>query len=118
MSKISIEKKTISNKAYRRVLETTDQLQVVVMCLLPNQDIPEEVHPHTTQFIRIEKGSALVKVNGKLSHLVAGDSIVIPSGKKHYVKNSSLKDPLQLYTIYSPPEHPPGLIQKKMISPT
>jgi mannose-6-phosphate isomerase-like protein (cupin superfamily) len=39
------------------------------------------------------------------------DVVIIPAGKEHYVKNTGDKD-LKLYTIYSPPEHPPETVHK------
>jgi len=110
MSKIRLEKATIDNSNYRAVINTTKQMQLVLMCLLIGEDIPEETHPNTTQFIRVEKGTAKVVVDGVAKRLSDGDSIVINAGSKHYVKQTGL-DTLKLYTIYSPPEHPKGLVQ-------
>jgi mannose-6-phosphate isomerase-like protein (cupin superfamily) len=112
MAKIDIEQKTLTNKAYRKVLVTTKQMQLVVMNLPILEDIPEEVHKVTTQFIKVEKGNALVIVSGKNYKLTDGDSIMIPANTKHYVKNIGNAN-LLLYNIYSPPEHPDKLIQKK-----
>ncbi len=54
---INIEKPTLENKYYRRVLYTTPQNQIVLMSIPPGEDIPLGVHPTTTQFIRIEAGT-------------------------------------------------------------
>ena len=110
--KVSIEKKTLSNNNYRKVLYTTKQQQLVVMSLPVGDDIPMEKHPHTTQFIRIEKGIAQAIVDGKKYKLVDGDAIIIPQNTEHYIKNIG-SNTLKLYTIYSPPEHPINTIQKK-----
>jgi mannose-6-phosphate isomerase-like protein (cupin superfamily) len=115
--KVNIEKKTISNKNYRKVLYTTDQTQLVVMNIPVSGDIPSEVHPKTTQFIRIEKGSGQITVGSKKYSVLDGDSVIIPANTRHYVKNTHKSAPLLLYTIYSPPEHPPGLVQKTSPSP-
>lgn len=118
--KINIEKKSIANKYYRKVLCTTPQMQLVLMSIPPTDDIPLETHVSTTQFIRVESGTCLVLVSGKRHRLSSGDSIVIPPSTQHYVKNTG-KTPLKLYTIYSPPEHKPDTIQlkhpKKIMSP-
>ena len=106
--KVNIENKTISNNKYRKVLFTTEQMQLVVMCLLPGEDIPKEKHKDTTQFIRIEKGECYITVENKKFRLKKDDSIIIPANTWHYVKNSSKKK-LKLYTIYTPPEHKPGV---------
>jgi mannose-6-phosphate isomerase-like protein (cupin superfamily) len=110
--KLKLEKKTTTNKNYRKVLVTTKQMQVVVMNIPVNEDIPLEVHPKTTQFIHIKSGSGLVQIDSKKYNVSKNDDIIIPSGTQHYVKNTG-NTPLLLYTIYSPPEHEHKLIQKK-----
>src|SRR3989338_7317408 len=107
----NIEEATLDNPAYRRVLATTINLQVVLMSLRPRQEIGREVHPTTTQFIRIEHGTGLAIVNGQEYQLFDGVYIVIPPSTWHNIRNLSQTDPLQLYTIYSPPEHEVALIE-------
>lgn len=109
--RIDIEKATIHNNTYRKVLFTTGQTQLVLMSIPPGDDIHSEVHPHTTQFIRIEKGTGVAYVSGHKHLLRDGIAIVIPAGKRHYIKNTG-NTPLKLYTLYSPAEHPDGLIQR------
>lgn len=109
--KINIETSTIKNQAYRKVLYTTKQTQLVLMSLLPNEDIPRETHPSITQFIRIENGSCVAYLNGKQLKLKKNDSLIIPSGTEHYIKNTG-KTELKLYTLYSPPNHPVGLLEE------
>ncbi len=105
----NIENQTISNKFYRNVKYTDDNIQIVLMNLQPGEDIPEEKH-NGTQFIRIESGKGLAMVSGKSYNLHDGVSITIPKMTKHYIKNIS-NTPLTLYSIYSPPEHPKKLVQ-------
>jgi mannose-6-phosphate isomerase-like protein (cupin superfamily) len=38
--------------------------------------------------------------------------VVIPSGTEHNVINTSTTTALRLYTLYSPPEHPPGTVHR------
>lgn len=109
--KANIEKETLENTFYRKVLFTGEDLQLVVMCLKPGEDIPMETHEHINQFFRVEAGEALVIINGKEFNLKKDEVIVVPAGAEHYVKNSGNKD-LKFYTIYAPPEHPPGTIHK------
>ena len=40
------------------------------------------------------------------------DAVVVPAGTHHNVVNSSKTETLKLYTIYSPPNHPPGTVHK------
>lgn len=101
---IDLERKTIQNeKYYRHVIQTTKQMQLVLMNILPLGDIKKEVHPHTTQFIRVESGYGYAIVDGKRSSLSDGRAIIIPPGSEHYIKAG--KKGMKLYTIYSPPEH-------------
>ena len=110
--KIRIEKQTLQNPNYRRVLSTTTNQQLVLMSLKPEEHIGMEKHPNTTQFIKIERGVAKAYVNGKLFIINAGESLIVSPGELHDVWNLSREDSLKLYTIYSPPEHPPDLIQR------
>jgi len=50
-----IEKITLENENFRRVLYTAKNCQLVVMSLKPGEDIGEEVH-ELDQFIRCEAG--------------------------------------------------------------
>ena len=107
----NIEKDTIENEDYRRVLYT-GKMQLVLMSLKPGEDIPSEVHPEIDQFFRIEQGEAYIKVNHEEFNLKEDDIIIIPAGSEHYVKNSSEDKVLKVYTIYTPAEHPEGTIHK------
>lgn len=109
----NIERDTLKNKYYRKVLFTGDEIQLVVMSLKVGEDIPFEIHPQTDQFIRVEKGNALIIVDGKRFQLKDGGVVVVPRGLKHYVKNTSRKYDLKLYTIYSPPNHPIGTLHER-----
>jgi mannose-6-phosphate isomerase-like protein (cupin superfamily) len=110
----NIEKSTLANKAYRKVLFTTPQQQLVVMALQSNDFIDNERHPTTTQFIRIERGTGIAKVANSTYKLSAGVGLVIPPNTWHYIKNTGT-DLLQLYTIYSPPMHPPHMLSMNHI---
>ncbi len=110
----NIEKETLDNNFYRKVLFTTDHQQLVLMNIKPNEDIEFEHHPNNDQFIRIEKGSGYLLIGPKKEfkyQLSDGISATIPAGTWHQVINTSNTEPLKLYTIYSPPNHPRGLVQ-------
>ena len=109
----SIEKETLNNSYFRRVLFTGKHSQLVVMCLQPDEEIGNEVHSDSDQFFRIEEGEAKFVINGKEEHLArAGDAVVVPAGTYHNVINTSSTKPLKLYTIYSPSQHPDGTVHK------
>lgn len=107
-----IEELTVKNKYFRHVLFTGKHAQLVVMSLRSGEDIGEEVHKTVDQFFRIEEGQARFVFNKKERHDVkVGDAVVVPAGTLHNVINTGKKE-LKLYTIYSPPNHPDGIIRK------
>ncbi len=112
---INIESSTLNNKLYRRVIYTTPQMQLVLMSLLPGEDIPMEIHP-TSQFMRVEGGTALVQIGNMVYNLRKDDIAIIPANTYHYVKNLGNEE-LSLYLIYSPPEHLDGEITIRQPAP-
>lgn len=111
----NIESETINNESYRRVLNTTPNQQLVLMNILPHEEIGNEVHPTTTQFIRVESGKGKAIINNQEEYILNKDSaITISPNTYHNIINDG-DTPLKLYTIYSPPEHKPNLIQEKNV---
>ena len=108
----NIEKETVENEDYRRVLFTGEKMQLVVMSLKPGEEIPLERHDDIDQFIRIEEGEAFVKIGEDEFSLEDDDVVIVPAGNKHYVKNTSQDKDLKLYSIYATPEHPPNTVHK------
>jgi mannose-6-phosphate isomerase-like protein (cupin superfamily) len=107
-----IEKRTKENDYFREVLFTGPLSQLVVMSLNPGEDIGLETHLETDQFIRVEEGKGKAILDGQEYPLKAGLVLAIPAGTEHNIINSSSKEALKLYTIYTPPEHPHGTIHK------
>ena len=103
---VNIEKETLDNTDYRRVLYTAHNSQLVLMSLHSGEEIGEEVH-HLDQFIRVEQGEAIVILEGESFPLGADHAVIIPADTKHNVVNSGNED-LKLYTLYAPPEHKDG----------
>ncbi len=106
----NIERDTLENQDYRRVLFTGPNLQLVLMTLRPGDEIGVEVHDGHDQFIRVEEGQGVVVMDGERSPLEDGTAVVIPAGVEHNVINTSGEAPLRLYTLYAPPEHPEGTV--------
>jgi mannose-6-phosphate isomerase-like protein (cupin superfamily) len=100
-----IEKETGKNTDFRRVLYTGKHSQLVLMSLKPGEEIGEETHSDVDQFFRFEKGEGKVIIDGVENRVKDGDAVIVPSGARHNVVNTSKKSELKLYTIYSPPEH-------------
>jgi mannose-6-phosphate isomerase-like protein (cupin superfamily) len=107
----NIEKLTLENEYFRKVLYTDARVQLVVMCLRPNEDIGAEVH-QLDQFIRIEKGEGKAILDDTEYSLTDGSVVVVPSGTKHNIINLSGSNPLKLYTVYAPPNHKDGTVHK------
>jgi mannose-6-phosphate isomerase-like protein (cupin superfamily) len=108
-----IESQTLKNKYFRKVLFTGKHAQLVLMSLKPGEEIGNEVHDHVDQFFRVEQGKAKFVLNGKEKHLVSADgAAIVPAGTYHNVINASKTEPLKLYTVYSPPNHPDGTVHK------
>ena len=108
----NIETKSLENTNFRQVLFTTPLTQLVVMSLLPGEDIGLEAHDDRDQFIRVEAGEGRAVLNGVDHELSDGMAVVVPAGTGHNVINTSDTDPLKLYTIYSPPEHADGTVHR------
>jgi len=106
----NIEKTTLENSFFRKVLYTSSNLQLVAMSLKPLEDIGMEVHETVDQFFRVEKGVGRAIINGAESALEDGVVVVVPAGANHNIINTSSDQDLKLYTIYSPPNHPVGRI--------
>ncbi len=100
-----IETATKKNEDFRRVLYTGRYSQLVLMSLKPGEEIGEEVHEDVDQFFRFEEGEGKVVIDQTEHKVKDGTAVVVPSGSKHNVINTSKKSKLKLYTIYSPPEH-------------
>ena len=104
-----IEELTEDNTDFRRVLYTGKNLQLVLMAIEPGEDIGEEVHEDRDQFFRVEKGKGEVVIDGNRSKVKSDDAVIVPAGARHNIVNTGSK-PLQLYTLYAPPEHRDGTV--------
>ena len=110
--KSNIEKDTLGNSNFRRVLYTGKHSQLVLMTLRPSEEIGEEVHKTVDQFFRFEKGEGTVFIDDIKYRVADGDAVIVPAGARHNVTNTSKTKELKLYTIYSPPEHQDGTVRK------
>jgi mannose-6-phosphate isomerase-like protein (cupin superfamily) len=108
--KTNIEKDTLDNNNFRKVLYTSKHVQLVLMTLRPGEEIGEEVHNENDQFFRIEGGHGKCIIDGHEYDISDGDAIVIPTGSKHNIINIDKSD-LRMYTIYAPPHHKDGILR-------
>lgn len=105
-----LESQTENNPFFRKVLHTNRHQQLVLMNLAPEEEIGMEVHPKTSQFIRVESGTGKAILDGRTFRLKPGDGVVVDPGTRHNIIAG--KHGLKLYTVYSPPEHEPGLVEE------
>lgn len=108
--KDNIEELTTSNENFRKVLYTGAHCQLVLMSLLPGEDIGMEVHEENDQFFRFESGKGKVVINETEYEVEDGDAVVVPAGAQHNIISVG-ETPLKLYTIYSPAHHKDGIIR-------
>lgn len=106
----NIEKLSLENDNFRKVLYTAKNTQLVLMSLLPNEEIGEEIHD-VDQFLRIEQGTGKAILNGISYDIEDGSVVIVPEGTKHNFINIG-SEPLKLYSLYMPPHHQDGVIHK------
>lgn len=109
--KENIERLTVENENFRKVLYTGQHTQLVLMSLKPNEEIGAEIHKDNDQFFRFEAGEGKCIIDGNEYEVGDGDAIVIPAGAKHNVINTSSSVALKMYTIYAPPHHKDQIVR-------
>ena len=110
--KSNIEKDTLKNANFRKVLYTGEHTQLVLMTISPKEEIGLETHPENDQFLRFEAGRGRVEIDGNRYTVKDGDAVIVPAGARHNVTNVSSTEELKLYTIYSPPHHKDQIVRK------
>lgn len=106
----NIETLSLANEAFRQVLYTDKNSQLVLMSLLPGEEIGVETHD-VDQFLRIEKGTGTAILNGVSHDIADGSAIIVPAGTKHNIINSDSSS-MKLYTLYTPPHHKDGIVHR------
>lgn len=112
---IDIEAATLANERYRTTLWTGSNLQMTVMAIEPGHDIGLEVHDDGDQFLRVEGGRGRVQMGPAQDDLPFdrevedGWVILVPAGTWHNVTSIG-EEPLKVYALYAPPEHPHGTV--------
>ena len=109
--KDNIENITKDNSNYRKVLYTGKHSQLVLMNLLPLEEIGLETHEDNDQFFRFESGVGKVYIDDTVYDVRDGDAVVVPAGAKHNIVNTSDTLKLKLYTIYSPAHHKDAIVR-------
>jgi mannose-6-phosphate isomerase-like protein (cupin superfamily) len=109
--KSNIEKATLENNNFRKVLYSGHHLQLVLMSLKAGEEIGAEIHKDNDQFFRFEGGSGKCVIDGNEYSVKDGDVIVVPAGAKHNIMNVDSATKLKMYTIYAPPHHRDGIVR-------
>jgi mannose-6-phosphate isomerase-like protein (cupin superfamily) len=109
--KSNIEKATLENNNFRKVLYSGHHLQLVLMSLKAGEEIGSEIHKDNDQFFRFEGGSGKCVIDGNEYNVKDGDVIVVPAGAKHNIMNVDRAKQLKMYTIYAPPHHKDGIVR-------
>jgi mannose-6-phosphate isomerase-like protein (cupin superfamily) len=97
----------MENSSFRRVVETGEHSQIVLMSIPPGGEIGEEAHDHVDQVLVFVAGAGEAILNGERTPIGPGRLVFVPAGTKHNFVNSG-GEVLKLYTVYAPPEHAPG----------
>lgn len=109
--KIALEKATVDNSNFRKVLYTSKHSQLVLMSLEPLEEIGMETHPDNDQFFRFESGKGKCLIDGNVYEVQDGDAVIIPAGAMHNIINTDAEKQLKMYTIYSPAHHKDGIVR-------
>jgi len=105
----NLERETLENKNFRKVLYTAKHSQLVLMSLKPHEEIGMETHMGSDQFFRFEKGQGRGVIDGNFYEISKGSAIVVPTASEHNIINTGEAEDLKFYTIYSPAHHKDGI---------
>jgi mannose-6-phosphate isomerase-like protein (cupin superfamily) len=100
---IELKEAAKENDAFRRVVFTAAKSQVVLMSLLPGEEIGSEIH-ESDQLLYAVKGEGVAVINGVREPFEKGAILCVPAGAQHNVVNTGER-PMKLFTIYAPPQH-------------
>lgn len=110
-----IERETLDNQDFRRVAHVTPHMELTYYSInKTDARIPEEIHPSTTQFIRVEAGRGYALLDDMRKELRPDTYLIVFPGTRHEIVMEG-SAPLKLYSIYAPPVHPVGLVQQRRL---
>lgn len=113
----NIDNDTLENSDFRRVIFTGSHLQLVLMNILSGDEIGEETHINTDQFLRIESGNGILIIDDVEYNVSTDFGICIPAGSRHNIINTG-NTSMKLYSIYSPPHHSPDTVEHNAVKET
>ena len=107
---IDIKRAAKENSFFRKVLITAKKSQVVLMSLIPGEEIGTESHDGD-QLLYAVKGEGVAVINGVQEPFEKGAMLCVPAGAQHNVINTG-DEPFKLFTIYAPPQHAGGTVHE------
>ncbi|HKY49972.1 MAG TPA: cupin domain-containing protein [Candidatus Limnocylindria bacterium] len=107
---VDVKRAAKENSFFRKVLVTASKSQVVLMSLLPGEEIGTEIH-QGDQLLYAVKGRAVAVVNRTKEPFEKGTMLCVPAGTEHNVINTG-DEPFKLFTVYAPPEHADRVIHE------
>lgn len=107
---IDIKRAAKENIFFRKVLVTANKSQVVLMSLIPGEEIGTESHDGD-QLLYAVKGEGVAVINGVQEPFEKGTMLCVPAGAEHNVINTG-DEPFKLFTIYAPPQHAGGTVHE------
>lgn len=105
----NVQQLALENNNFRQTLFTNKHSQVVLMSVLPGEDIGRETHNGVDQVLVFVKGAGRAEVGGETHDIGPGDMFAVPAGTEHNFTNTG-NETLKLFTVYSPPEHPDRVV--------
>ena len=105
---VPIARMAKENNEFRKVIMTGEKTQVVRMAIPEGEEIGGETHEGHDQVLIFVEGTGKAKIGETETPVGEGHLSFVPSGAYHNFINDG-QGPLKLYTMYSPPEHEPGV---------
>lgn len=113
----AVDKLCLENRNFRTALWTGEYLQMTLMNIPVGGEVGLEIHTRIDQYLQVVSGNALVLMGERKDELNyrqkarAGYGIFVPVDTWHNIVNIGDR-PLKLISIYAPPDHPHGVVQK------
>ncbi len=113
----NVEQTAMQNQNFRTAVWTGCHLQMTVMCIPPCGEVGYEIHEDTDQLIRVEQGTAVVKISKCVNqsdfqqNICKGEAVFIPAGTWHNIVNIG-RNALKVSSVYAPPHHPRGTVHR------
>jgi len=106
----NIKKAAKDNDYFRKVLSTGTKSQLVLMSLLPLEEIGTEIHD-VDQTLYVIDGKGKVVLDRVEKEFEKGMIAFVPAGVQHNVINTD-DEPMKLFTVYAPPQHAAGTVHR------